>query len=223
MANAIETLLITQNVYREKHADITMACCFDSSTQLASQIQTLLSTSNGKVLGLAPIYDTSCRLTSLAIATTSHVLVIRLTKQQHGASKKGLQSLVLLLVNPAYTKVAFFMDVLSSSLLLDMQLHITQAVDLLTIAINASRRSTEALVTTLGGADLVLKTNLTSMFKKHGSAVESRKYAATQAWAALKAASLPSQKVSISKIPRIDTGHGDSRVRRPRSYEFLCS
>ncbi|KAF7336708.1 Regulator of nonsense transcripts 1 [Mycena venus] len=109
----------------------------------------------------------------------------------------------LVLCAESYTKYAFKMDGVATSLYLDFGFRIVRAVDLLS-AVQEFRESVAALLSVLGGEDAVNRSNLGTVFLDE-EVSSPRSHVALQAWAAWRVATLESMRQRVGAVPMIDT------------------
>jgi hypothetical protein len=219
-----QTFDIRQNIFKQAHPPIHVIS-IDELT-LAATPQTLanfLSTAEHEdgVIGLAPVYGAKCVLTTLALSTLSQVMLVRFRSEKAKGKKKRKTNTHLtpaqallrdnILCHPERHKYAFRMDRLSISLFLDLNLRITNGVDLLS-ASKSARRSIDAAMSALGGETTLHKANMIALFKHEETTTTPVKDLALQAWAACRAGTLSSLTKSLSKIPRILTLALDAKV-----------
>ncbi|KAJ3570490.1 hypothetical protein NP233_g4368 [Leucocoprinus birnbaumii] len=150
-------------------------------------LKDFLTTVVDGLIGVAPTYGEQETLNSIAFASAGRVLAVKLSPNCRFAYQKRqiLQSLILL--NKSYKKYAFRMDKLATSLFRDYSLHISEAVDILSMSPNA-RHLLLTIVDVLGGEFKVNKSNVRQLFSKEESSKADRSVVATQAWAAYQAA-----------------------------------
>ncbi|KAJ7227301.1 hypothetical protein GGX14DRAFT_629307 [Mycena pura] len=149
------------------------------------------------VIGIAPVYGSGCNLSIIAFASSTNVLVVRLPKRLNERERNRLEQILL----PAWPiKVTFHMDVLATSLHLDLGLRLAGGVDLLALSL-ADRESLQGLMDSMGGESGLNKAKVKALF--HGEE-NSRKTTVEQlalrAWVAWRAAN----KIT-ARVPRIDT------------------
>lgn len=213
---ASETFALRSDIFRATSPSILVSCVHENVLAAdPSILSRLLATTEDGAIGLAPIYGPRCVLTTLALSTPSHVLVVRLgaakakkqgkKRPKRATGRPSISILKNLLCHPTVTKYAFRMDRLSTSLFFDLDSRITNGIDLLSVSMKASRRSFQALMVALGGEQFLNRTAVTAAFKHEEGAHTSQKEVALQAWAALHAAKLASSTKAISKLPRINT------------------
>ncbi|KAJ7126876.1 P-loop containing nucleoside triphosphate hydrolase protein [Mycena epipterygia] len=200
---------IVQNIFKAPHPtiDVTTFPCAGLTRRV---LKDFLDTADDGVIGVAPAYGTNCALSVLAFASSSNILIIRLTKRNgkkakgSAAQEKGLLE-ELILCADSHSKFAFQMDVLATSFFIDLGLRLRDGVDLLSTA-KASRHSLDAIMQSMGGVAGLNKPNVASLFEGDEKLNKgTHKDVALQAWIAWRAATLDSMAVRLKKVPRIDT------------------
>ena len=211
-----DTITLDPDIFKGTFPPILVSCIHENILSTDPTVLShFLATAEDSAIGLAPIYGSKCVLTTLAISTPSQVLVIHLgaTKVKRYGKKSGKRAsarpsitrLKNLLCNPKIAKYAFRMDRLSTSLFFDLNLRIANGVDLLSISLEASRRSFQALTIALGGDEVLRRAAVIAAFKHDEGARTSRNQVALQAWAALHATKMAPSIMAISTLPRINT------------------
>jgi regulator of nonsense transcripts 1 len=174
-------------------------------------INAFLETVVDNAIGLAPSYGSGCVLSTIAFSSASQVLLIRLsTSKASRNARKGKKSntainrsLLEAILCHDGTKYGFKMDKLSAALHLDLGLHITDGVDLLSIT-KENRNSRAALMTALGGELTLNKAEVSMLFKDEE--IGSDIYAtAMRAWAACHVGQLQDLTKRLAIIARINT------------------
>ncbi|KAF8150797.1 P-loop containing nucleoside triphosphate hydrolase protein [Crassisporium funariophilum] len=160
------------------------------------------------VIGLAPIYGTSCALRSLAMSTSERVLIVMMSKRSCSKTPGDFSPRKLLqdgiLCNPNITISAFNMGQLASALNFDVGVQITEGIDLLSLP-KASRQSMEALTIVLGGELTLNKNSVIELFWNEESSRNDPHITGLQAWAAYCAATLPNMVPKLNELPQINT------------------
>lgn len=230
------TFTLQQNIFKDPYPSISVVSLDESRLVSSPQIlQQFLATAGDGAIGLAPVYGVKCVLTILALSTLSQCIVVRFPSPKGKKKKKKraansttphltrgrhvLENDILL--HPERRKYAFRMDRLSTSLYLDQNIRITGGVDLLSTS-DAGRRSLDAVMTALGGEITLHKSNLMTLFKHEETIKTSSRDVALQAWAACRAANLPSLAVILSEIPIVDTLSMKKQVYFVPSYMTLA-
>ncbi|KAJ6513133.1 hypothetical protein C8R45DRAFT_812095 [Mycena sanguinolenta] len=207
---------ILQNIFKRDHPPINVTPC--SELALTRElVQQFLDSASDRVVGLAPAYGRFGVLSALALASSDRVLLLYFNKKppvQKRRFKTGRELLhELVLCDDSYSKYAFKMDGVATSLCLDLGLRIGRAIDLLS-AVQDFRESVAALISVLGGQDDVNKSNLRSVFSHDEQATAPREHVVLQAWSAWRAATLSSMAQRLDAVPRIDTRpFSESRLR----------
>jgi hypothetical protein len=162
-------------------------------------------------IGLAPVYNSRCALVSIALASKSHSLIVRLGSRKH-MKKSSREILNALLCDKMHRNVAFEMDSIAIALYLDCGLHITRGLDLLSVS-RGTRGSIASILSVLGGELNVHKKAVMKLFEHEVSGTAPRnKELAMQAWAACHAGSLPSLASRMGTIREIDTSNINKEV-----------
>jgi len=203
--------IVKQTIFKAHHPPFRIISCQES--QLPIQLPSFLLSVDG-VVGLAAIYGTKCRMTSIAIASATKVLVITFSNpkgRSKGANISHRELLRSLLADVGSSKVALRMDQIASALYSDHQLHIRGGKDLLSLS-KASRDSFEGVMNALGGEATLHKPALSTAFPREESRI-GQKEIAVQAWAVCRAAVVPHVLVKLDKSPSIDTVNFDVQVR----------
>lgn len=195
----------TQTIFKTFHSPIPFTSISEIDLVARPQVlEAFLGAADG-VVGLAPVYGARRVLTTLAIASTSRVLVVQFPKKKPSQMNGGRALLRdLILCRPDLQKHAFRMDKLAVSLFLDRNVRITRAVDLLSLS-TQDRGSLEAIMVALGGEVTIHKESVKELFKHQEAAGTLVSDVAMQAWAACHVASLSFLSNRISKVARIDT------------------
>ncbi|KAF8969177.1 P-loop containing nucleoside triphosphate hydrolase protein [Flammula alnicola] len=206
---ASSPLTIRQDIFKSAHPDIFVTRCHENG--IHKSLPTFLQSVQDNVIGLAPIYGSKCRLTSLAISSKTQVLVVTISANCKPSPKANeLQvsaprdSLRRVLCQPTVSKYAFQMDKLATALHLDSGLPITAAKDLLSVS-KADRHSLEALMDALGGETTLDKRAVKRLFHNEETTSNDFRILALQAWAACCAATLQNILVVLEQVPSIDT------------------
>ncbi|KAJ7475941.1 P-loop containing nucleoside triphosphate hydrolase protein, partial [Mycena latifolia] len=196
-----------QEVFKAPHPPIRVTPC--NEVALSREIiQKFLDTvADDGAIGVAPAYGKLCQLFALAFSSAEHVLVVYLVRKPpvkigRPSARQLLEDLIL--CAESRTKFAFRMDLVSTSLYLDLGLRITRAVDLLSAA-QDGRQSFAALLSVLGGDDGLEKDKLATLFKYEENVCAPAADVALQAWTAWRAATLNSMAKRLAEVPRIDT------------------
>jgi regulator of nonsense transcripts 1 len=209
---------IVQNLFKHPHPPIRVTPCHE--TNLSQDIlQKFLDTVSDGVIGVSPAYGARSVLAVLAFASSKNVLLVHLSprrsfkkgkhRKQTGSSQRDL--LQELICANTQSKFAFRMDILATSLYLDLGIRITGAVDLLSSTTD-NRQSLSAIMNVMGEADALSgKSNLAVLFKHDESATTPARNTALQAWAAWRAGLYTAEK--HQEVPRIDTKTFEGTVR----------
>ncbi|KAJ7475948.1 hypothetical protein FB451DRAFT_263303 [Mycena latifolia] len=199
--------IILQNIFKTPHSPIlVMPCACASLTPRI--LEDFLDTADDGVIGVAPAYGPNCALSILAFASSSKVLLVRLPKQKTKAKAPNVQGRDLLrelILCTGSQKFGLHMDVLATSLFIDLGLRLCGAVDLLSVT-KAARHSLEAVMDAIGGFTNLNKPNVKELLngEEKVSATEPKDIA-LRAWVAWRAATLGHMAPRLKKVPRIDT------------------
>ncbi|KAF7327654.1 Regulator of nonsense transcripts 1 [Mycena kentingensis (nom. inval.)] len=212
--------VIVQDVFKAVHPPIQLAQYPDYRLK-PDVLDDFLATATDGVLGLAPSYNNRSRLSALALATSERVLVVTFSYKDdltHTQRKRLLAARQLIhnrvFLSAQFTKFALRMDTLATSLFLDLELHIGNAVDLLSVAFDNSRHSVAALIAVFGGEQGIDKPKLVSLFSDQTSVFVPYRSLGQQAWAIWRAATLASMQEKLNVAPRIQTRlFSDERLR----------
>ena len=204
---ASSEIFVKQTIFKAHHPPFSVISCHES--QLPIQLSSFLLSVNG-VVGLSADYGANCRMTSLAIASATKVLVVTFSNPKGRSeattgniSHRGL--LKSLLADVGSLKVALRMDQISTALYSDHQLHIRGGKDLLSLS-KASRDYIEGVMNALGGEATLCKPAVITAF------LRGQKEIAMKAWAVCRAAVVPHVLVKLAKSPSIDTIDFDTKV-----------
>jgi regulator of nonsense transcripts 1 len=232
---ADQPFAIVQDIFKAPHPPI-LVTGYPLVGVSRKVLQDFLDNAADGIIGVAPAYGTNCVLSVLAFATSSKVLLVRMTKRK-GTAKRPMANSPgrnfleeVLLLPTSHPKFAFHMDVLATSLHFDFSLRIGSAVDLLSASKTDDRQYLQALMSSLGGELLLNKANVASLFKGEDKLSKTTlEKVALQAWVAWRAATLDKMTVRLNKIPRIDTKSFDETVRespihfcRSKVAAFIC-
>ncbi|KAJ7707593.1 hypothetical protein B0H17DRAFT_522634 [Mycena rosella] len=192
---------IVQNIFKAPHSPILVTTCPWVGLN-RNILCDFLDTADGTI-GVAPAYGQNCVLSALAFASTSKVLLVRMPKWEvklKTANTQGGELLEEFIFCASSQKFAFQMDVLSTSLFIDLGLRLCGGVDLLSVATDA-RHSRAAILDSMGGVGYLNARNAISLFE--GTEEIKPTDVALQAWVAWRAATLGAQRLIMQ--PRIDT------------------
>ena len=176
-----------------------------------------------RVVGLAPIYSAKGNLTQLAIAVKTGVNIIQFAAQGKGANAyRGREVLATeLLCHPDVTLVAFDLDKLAVALFVDLNIRITNGVDLQS-ACGEDRSPLVAIKYAACDRIPVLEENVKNLFDSKNIIGQARTAtnAALQAWVAQCIASMDVMEERVRSAKKITTkDRPDEHVRSA----VLCS
>jgi len=214
MAGDSKTFTIDQDIYKELYPPICVTEIQESRIS-SSTIDNFIRSVDGGAVGLAPTYGSKCALRTLAIASLSEVMIVKIgalkpssrtrhPKKRSSASLSQNHLRDKILCCPGISSHAFRMDEVAGALFRDAGLRLNSAVDLLS-ASNGDRNALESLMISLGGESVLNKTQVIRLFRDNESMKTSSTSTALQAWAACRAATLPSMIQQVSWIPKINT------------------
>ncbi|KAF5359600.1 hypothetical protein D9756_003108 [Leucocoprinus leucothites] len=191
MSSTSQTITLKQKILPGCKGNITAR--FVHMNDLSQQtLDKFLSSAVDSKIGIAPSYDTKQTLISIAFATRDQVLVLKVaTKNFNSTIAVGKRKLLgsRIFLNPDFSKYAFHMDKLCTSLFLDLELHIVGAVDILS-CLPRGRHLFLTKIEALGGEPTVDGSAVKDLFREDETFKAERTVIATQAWAAYQAALL---------------------------------
>jgi hypothetical protein len=216
---------IIPDIFTHKHGAISVKNVYEDELDIAL-LDTFLATSLSRPIGVAASYGRQWKLSCIALATSTQVLIIQLGKTRGQKFKKGranrqpsgrklLQQ--HLLTRPDYQMVALRMDRLAVAFYLDFQTRVTEAIDLLSTSTDATRGSVASIMNALGGETTLVRKNVHNLFKNDEYKTDIPNLAA-QAWA-VHYASNQLVALRIRSLPRINTVTMDAKVWQ-RSISF---
>ncbi|KAJ6531913.1 P-loop containing nucleoside triphosphate hydrolase protein [Mycena capillaripes] len=199
---------IAQNIFNAPHPPV-LVTTYPLAGLTRGILKGFLATVDDGIVGVAPAYGTNCILSVVAFASSSKILLVRLTKGKGKAKRIHGQGRALfeeILLSASRPKFAFQMDVLAASLYHDFGLRVRSGVDLLSVSQKHDRRSLAALMESIGGERELNKPNVAALFKGgENFSKTTLKEIALQAWVAWRAASLDNMTALLNNVPRIDT------------------
>lgn len=192
----LEVEVVHENDLRQHHIDTFLATVVDDN------------------IGLAPIYGTSATLSSLALASATHVLHVRFSSRSEAKLTKARKLLQdSLLCEEELTKYAFLMDKLTFTLYHCFKIRVACALSLCPSQ-PADYFEPETLVKALNGmVRSPAKETLVKLFKAHEGKEASQEDAVRQAWLALQGGSSPSR---VSPLRKCDSSDLSAMVRLPQ-------
>lgn len=214
--------LVEQDIFKAYYPSIHVSS-YSEYDLTPNILLRFLETVADEAVGVAAAYDSKCALTTLGLASSSEVLIVRLTPRAktHGGRKKSNRKgqpkgLDLLrddiLCNSSLPKHALKMDKLAAALYFDFGTRITEAIDLLSVS-SDDRQSISAILNALGGEFSLNKAKVIALFSHEGKRTSERDIA-LQAWASRVPATLDSMKTRLARVPRIDTAAIPDEVYR---------
>jgi len=205
-----EVFHIQPQVFKTSHPPVCVSVCHGSELK-KSVVNAFLETVVDDAIGVAPSYGSKCVLGTIAFSSLSQVLLVHLSTSRASRQLRARRSgkavkcslLEDILCHQGSTKYAFKMDRLASALHLDLDIHITDGVDLLSVA-KGDRHSVAALMTALGGEVTLNKAEVSMLFKDDeiGSDIRAT---ATQAWLSCYVAQLQHMSRRFANVARINT------------------
>lgn len=219
MTNSESSFRILPDIFSFEHPEVHVTYCLED--QLESALPAFEKSIEEGVIGLAPVYDEKCRLTTLAMASDTQVLIIALcaetslsfkvkSKKNRPQLPKHRELLQAFLCDATITKFAFLMDRLVTGLFLDHNLRIVRAKDLLSASAR-HRHSQAAYYDALGGYPCLKVAGVKKMLEQEETHNDPR-VTALQAWAAYSTACFEDMQSIHAKIPLIDTLNLDTQV-----------
>lgn len=205
------SLTVTQSLYLENFAAITVVKCNDDAVSM-HHLQPLLDTALvDRVLGVSATFGQNCQLSSIAFSTLSRALVVNISERHTSpaVNKRIARNRTLiqdrLLLNPDFRKYAFWMDQIAVALFQDLSIRIRDAVDMMSVSTTDNRHSLQALMNTMGGETVLDKKNVQSLFFNTELSTMDTTARALKAWAAYRAATHRHVSSRFASLPRIDT------------------
>jgi hypothetical protein len=205
---------IVQQIFKSPHPTIRVHVHHENELT-REVIEAFLATTTDGAIGIAPAYGPKCVVGTLAFSSTSHVLLIRLSKpgsrSQKNKRKKNARTghdllKDLILCDSTRFKYAFQMNKLATALHLDLDLRINNAVDLLSACKPSSdRHSLDALLHILGGETTLNKLQVSTLFKDEENISAPIHSTAMQAWAAYQASHLDCMSKPLARVAKIYT------------------
>jgi hypothetical protein len=214
MAGDNKAFTIKQDIYKEVHPPIRVTEIQESRVS-SSTIDHFIRSANGGAVGLAPTYGSKGTLHTLAIASLSEVMIVKMAalksssrtrhpKKPSSASPSQNPLRDKVLCRPGISTYAFRMDKIVGALFRDAGLLLNSAVDLLSVS-SGDRNALESLMNSLGGELVLNKPHVIRLFRGNESMKTSSTSTALQAWAACRAATHSSMIQQVFQIPKINT------------------
>jgi hypothetical protein len=210
----MSSFTFVQDIFRSSNLTIHVRSCHQA--ELHEFLPAFLETIEDNCIGLAPIYGSKGKLITLAIASESRVIVVKMATR---AKKPPKNQVPDFLCQPTICKYAFEMDKLSTALFLDCGNHIVAAKDLLSVS-TAHRHSLAARLFALGGESILSKEAVKRCFQHEETPRNDPQTVALQAWAACHAASFSHIRMLLEKIPSINTLVFDKQVLGLHSFRI---
>lgn len=221
----ITTFTVEQNIFKDPHPPINVIALDENKLVSSHILQQFLATAGNNTIGLAPVYGTKCRLTTVAFSTSSQCIIVRfLSSKGKKQKKKRIANSLMphlvrgrdllqneILCHPERRKYAFRMDKISASLYLDQNMRITDGTDLLSVS-EEGRQSLAAVMDALGGVEILHRSEVIALVKYKEGIRTSLEHVALQAWAACRAGNLLSSQTNFVEIPRINTLSREEQV-----------
>ncbi|KAK0469716.1 uncharacterized protein EV420DRAFT_58543 [Desarmillaria tabescens] len=204
--------VLQQNIYTIPHPSIIVSRHNANALRATTLHDFMASVATTGHLGIAPVYGSKCALSTVAFASSTHVMIIDFPRQRKGGGnlrasgkRPALDLLEYIVLRSSYPKYAFRMDNVALSLILDLSLPIVNGVDLLDLQSN--RQSFESVLVALGGKSYhsqLDRNNVATLFQQEESSQTLDKHTALQAWSACRAAMLD-HMATASDAPKIST------------------
>lgn len=177
-----EIFSVQQAILRGGPSDLPVVVC-DQSSLTEQVLQDFLQTVQNGIIGVAPAFGTHCALQTLAFASSTQILLVKLpSKHKHGSkdtSSRRLASLVNMLCNPAYTRYALHPERIAAALFFDLGLKAGTFVDLWSLA-HKQPTDYAFLCTVLGQQNILRSARNVYKDEKRESGLPKR--AALRAW-----------------------------------------
>ncbi|KAF8638330.1 hypothetical protein AX17_002350 [Amanita inopinata Kibby_2008] len=193
-------LTVAQNLISGKYGRVKLLTETTDESELDAS--TLDIFNHGQPLGLSPGYADNGRLIALAIADDENC---RIVEFQRTANKRDtLQAKVL--CRDAGDVFAFNMGPLSMSLFSDLQLRISNAVDIQSAFSAVERNPLTAIRKIVGDSIQIFPENVEQLFREPIYDQKNRAQLAIRAWVSQFLATYENGQEVFDKVPRIDTG-----------------
>lgn len=239
----VDPIFITQDIFIKTYPPIE-AIHIRELALTDSFINHYFGTTNmaTRTLGLSGKYGNKSKLSSLAIATDTHVIVIQLsldlekTHKRRQSARRLLQDRIL--CSTKIRKLAFDVERLATTLFLDHEYRMNNTVDIQSLFPgDTSRESTITLLASLGGKSTLNTAGVQYTFQQVHKDDRARNKALTlRAWSACIIASLPRMSALLCHAKPIDTSNipssvysllsdyrlGSTPTRNSRFWELLC-
>lgn len=216
-----EIFTVQQAILTGGPSHLPVVVC-DQSSLTEQVFQDFLQTAQNGIIGVAPAFGTHCSLQTLAFASSTQVLLVKLpSKHNHGnirTPSHRLASLVNILCNPAYTRYALHPERIAAGLFLDLGFKAGTLVDLWSLA---HKKPTDyAFLCTILGQQNILP-SARNVYKDEKRESGWPKRAALRAWMSCHIASADTRKSSacpmldLSVLPEMVCVCTDLRRRSP--------
>ncbi|KAK0485263.1 P-loop containing nucleoside triphosphate hydrolase protein [Armillaria novae-zelandiae] len=202
---------LRQDIYTASHPPIAVSRHKANALKAAELRDFMSSVATTGHLGIAPVYDSKCALSTVAFASSTRVMIIDFPGQRKGSELSALGLLEHIVLRSPYPKYAFHMDNVALSLHFDFKLPIVNGVDLLDLQSN--RESLQSILVTLGGKNHeshLNRDNVVALFRQEESSQTLEKHTAMQAWSACRAAMLE-HIATANESPKISTLNPNKR------------
>ena len=210
--STVKLTAVNQDIFRHKYPPIYFTT-YEEHLLSSEPLDTLLESSYSTVLGLSASYNSKSELSCLAVATDTLVLLIKLPTRRSKTARSTVKGALeqRILSNPAYTKLAFDCERLTTALFLDHGYFVNNTIDIESLVPrNAIRGSIASLQMSLGGQEQLNIKGLSSAFRQNRKKEnEANRSLALRAWSSFIISSsravikaLPAARIiDTSKIP----------------------
>ncbi|KAK7681802.1 hypothetical protein QCA50_015149 [Cerrena zonata] len=202
------SVAVRQDIFKKSYPSITVIS-IEEHLLTNDYLKSFLAASHSTTLGLSAIYEKKCKLSHLAIATASVVLLVRLPANRPKTSKRNRKSPLeeSILCSTRLTKLSFDAEHLATALFLDHDYHINDVVDIDSLVPKTETRgSTAALHKSLGGQECINEEGVMCAFRRsHQEKSQRNKCLALRAWSSCIIAALPEMVKALPAARTIDT------------------
>ena len=211
--STVKLTAVNQDIFRHKYPPIYFTT-YEEHLLSSESLDTLLESSYSTVLGLSASYNSKSELSCLAVATDTLVLLIKLPTRRSKTARSTVKGALeqRILSNPAYTKLAFDCERLTTALFLDHGYFVNNAIDIESLVVPRTviRGSIASLQIALGGQKQLNIKGLSSAFRQNRKKEnEANRSLALRAWSSFIISSsraviktLPAARIiDTSKIP----------------------
>lgn len=230
---ALNPFHVSQTIFRQPQPHILVVPVLESD--VATALNAFVQTITNDTIGISAAYAEKCRLAALALASDSHVLVVRFPATSKSKGKKGKGSFVtmppgrkalhdLILRHDTMKKLGWNLDRVVASLYYDYHLLMTNGADMSTLGPSKKGKSAlDALITSVGGPDVLTdNARLPEVFGSEKFDPNKLDKLALRAWAAFHAGTKAAAALQLAKASLYDTTTITEEVGLKRhEYEAL--